>query len=294
MDAIILSAGEGTRLRPLTLHTPKALIPVKCKPLIEHILKNLQECGIYCAAINTFYRSRDIVNYFESREKVVIEPHIVLESNILGTGGGISNTATYLDGDNPILVHNGDIYCEFDFRLAIIEHRKSDAMITLLVRDGNREVEVIDNQVVNIANRLSINGDSSYKFTGISIWEREALRFLPKPGDSGNMIDGLVDILNVMPGSVRVFHIGEALWCDIGTISSYIELHAKLLKDNIFPPDLALPSGVTTTGFLCCCEGTRIESGTSLHNVIIWQDSIVSAGSQLKNAVVGPFGIVRL
>ncbi len=295
MDAIILSAGEGTRLRPMTLHRPKPLIPVLCEPIFEHIISSLEASGIYRAAVNLWHLRDEFANYIENRSASAFETIAVFERQILGTGGGIVNAALALDGDEPILVHNGDIYADIDFAEAIRSHRRSGALLTLLVRDGAAEIAAEGEAVVDIAGKTGCRGSATFKFTGIAIWERAALFALPRPGTPGCALEAIAHLIESHPGSVRTFHIGDAFWFDIGTPEAYLDLHKRLIGERgVFPKNLSIPPGVNLGGFICACEGARIGAGARLRDVVIWPGGIVPPGTRLDRAVVGPFGIFRL
>ncbi|MCD6502087.1 NDP-sugar synthase [bacterium] len=294
MDAIILSAGEGTRLRPMTLHRPKPLMPVLCEPIFEHIVSSLSSNGISRAAVNLHYLGERFAAYLNLRRASNIELRPVFEDNILGTGGGISNAAAVLDGDGPILVHNGDVYAEIDLAEAIGSHGKSGALVTLLVRDGTPEIATNGDIVDDIAGRLANNGAARHQFTGISIWERDAISALPRPGTSGCAIDAICRLIVSHPESVRAFHIGDALWCDIGTPAAYLDLHRRLIGEReLFPKGFSPAKDTVIEGFLCACEGARIGAGCRLRDVIVWPDGNIPPKTRLENAIVGPFGIFR-
>ncbi|MCK5833700.1 NDP-sugar synthase [bacterium] len=294
MDAIILSAGEGTRLRPLTLHKAKPLVPILCKPLIEHIISNLESSGIFRAVVNLWYRSEEMQGYIENRQSTGMKLFPVVEERLLGTGGGISNAAMALDGSEPVLVHNGDIFANIDFTPAIIRHRESGSAITLFVRDGAPEVTVIGGDAIDIVGKIGIEDGNKYKFTGISIWDRRALSYLTPPRQPGCAVEAIAEIIRREKGAVRIEHIGSALWSDVGTVSSYLELHRRLLSINrIYPDNFELPLGVRTDGFLCCCDGAKICAGATLKDVVLWKGSVVQPGKSIEKAVVGPFGVVR-
>jgi len=295
MDAIILCAGEGTRLRPLTLHKAKPVIPVVCEPILSHILGELEKYGIFRAAANIWHRQEDFLDFCEASGASPVRLSLVPEKTLLGTGGGISNVAAHLQSTGPVLVHNGDIYTDADLSSVIREHRASGAMLTLLTRDGEPEIETIGNEVIDIAGRLGKKGENAWKFTGISIWDSEALEYLPRPGVFGDAVDTMVSILKAAPGAIKAHNIGDALWTDIGTPDEYLELHRRLLGKEVYSKEnIELPPGVRVDGFLCLCRNARIGAGSVLEDVIVWPDSEIPQGSVLNRAVVGPFGILRI
>lgn len=114
MKAMILAAGKGTRLRPLTDTCPKPLIKVSGKPLIEYHLENLKKAGITNIVINVHHLGEQIMHTLGAGEKWGVKITYSIESTLLETGGGIC-TALPLLGKEPFLIVNGDIWTDFDF-----------------------------------------------------------------------------------------------------------------------------------------------------------------------------------
>ncbi len=295
MEAIILCAGEGTRLRPITNHLAKPLVPVVCVPILEHILSNLEKHGIYRAAANIHHKQEDFFTFVENRIFGAMRFSLVPEENLLGAGGGISNIAANMKPAGPVLVHAGDIYTDVDFTHALRHHRAGGALITLLVRKGEPEIYTAGESVVDINGIIGNPADSSWKFTAISIWETDALKFLPRPGDFGNAIDAMIALISTHRGAVSFFDIGDSLWSDIGAPKFYLELHGKILGQTQHIGDgLELPPGVRTFGTFCACSGAEIGPGSNLKNVVVLDGGVIAPGSRLENAIVGPFGIIRI
>ena len=138
MQAFLLAAGLGTRLKPLTDTMPKALVPVKETPLLRHITDKLISSGATRIVVNTHHFAEQIVSYValqEDWDNVIISD----ESNaLLDTGGGLKKAQTLFHADSPILIHNVDIISNANLNQLIVAHKEHD--ITLLVsnRTTNR------------------------------------------------------------------------------------------------------------------------------------------------------------
>ena len=115
MKAMIFAAGLGTRLRPLTDHTPKALVPIAGKTMLERVILRLKDAGFNDITIN--------IHLSDERDR------------LLDTGGGIKKARPFLDGNEPFLVHNADIICDVDLAELYRHHRESNAEATLLVSE---------------------------------------------------------------------------------------------------------------------------------------------------------------
>ena len=108
MKAIVLAAGYGTRLRPLTDSLPKPLLPVAGRPVIEHTIMKLKKCKVDGIGVNAHHNAAAIEDYFR-RENFVVEIHLSHEKNILGVAGGIGGFREFLEGEDSFIVHNGDV-----------------------------------------------------------------------------------------------------------------------------------------------------------------------------------------
>lgn len=134
MKAMIFAAGMGTRLRPLTDHTPKALIPVAGKPMLERVILRLKDAGFDDITINIHHFGEQIIRFLRAHNDFGVTVHISDERDmLLDTGGGIKKARPFLDGGEPFLVHNADILSDIDLAAVYKHHRESSAEATLLV-----------------------------------------------------------------------------------------------------------------------------------------------------------------
>ncbi len=114
MKAMILAAGKGERMRPLTLHTPKPLLTIGGTPLLIHHLRALAHCGITDIVINTCYLGEQIIAFIGSGARFGLNIHYSVEEQLLDTGGGIAKCLPHL-GSEPFLVISADIFTEFNY-----------------------------------------------------------------------------------------------------------------------------------------------------------------------------------
>ena len=134
MRALVFAAGLGTRLRPLTLTQPKALVEVGGKPLLWHVVRRLKEAGVDDLVVNVHHFPDEIIGYIRAQASFGIRVHISDERDFLReTGGGIAYARPFLEGE-PFLVHNVDILSDLDLRWFCAQARP-DALATLLVSD---------------------------------------------------------------------------------------------------------------------------------------------------------------
>jgi len=134
MKAMVFAAGLGTRLKPLTDTTPKALVQVAGKPMLEHVLLRLKEQGFTEVMVNIHYLGEQIIQFLEANDHFGMDIRISDERDeVLETGGGILKAAHWLDDGEPFLVHNADILDNVDLCRLYQEHVSSGADATLLV-----------------------------------------------------------------------------------------------------------------------------------------------------------------
>lgn len=138
MKAMILAAGLGTRLRPLTNTTPKALVEVNGLTLLEMVIQQLKFYGFHEIIINVFHFAEQIIEFLQEKKNFGIDIRISYErGELLDTGGGIKNASWFFDDGAPFLVHNVDIISDLDLRQMYETHLHSQALATLAV--SNRQ-----------------------------------------------------------------------------------------------------------------------------------------------------------
>lgn len=186
MRAMILAAGFGTRLRPLTNTVPKALVPVAGRPLIEYGLLFLRSQGITEVVINLHHLGEKIRATLGDGSLYGIQIFYSVEENILETGGGIKNAQSLLDGD-PFVVVNCDAIVDLDLPDVLCFHRQQQAAATLVLRpdpdatsyglvetDGHGRIRRLRGQPSEVSEPLS-----AYMFTGLQILEPRVFDFMP-------------------------------------------------------------------------------------------------------------------
>lgn len=133
MKAMIFAAGLGTRLKPLTDHMPKALVPVAGQPMLEHVILKLKSAGFTELVINIHHFGEQIIGFLEANRNFGLTIHISDERDmLLDTGGGIKKARNFFSGDEPFLVHNVDILSDTDLKALYEYHLHSGNDATLL------------------------------------------------------------------------------------------------------------------------------------------------------------------
>ena len=137
MEAMILAAGLGTRLRPLTYEIPKALVPVGDRPMLEHVIHRMIDAGCDHLVINVHHHGDQVVRYLEERDNFGIDIDVSIEPDkALETGGGLANAAHLFRKKGPFYMHNSDIFTNIDLRGLLEAHESEDNLLaTLAVRE---------------------------------------------------------------------------------------------------------------------------------------------------------------
>lgn len=221
MKAIILAGGLGTRLRPLTDTTPKPLLPVKGKPIIEHAILNFKKHGIEDIVLSIGYKADTIKEYFGDGSKHGVRISYCIEDQPLGTGGALKMASKGI-GETFVAI-NGDNLADFDWTAAIDTHKKNSAKVTLQLfpvedvtkfgiarLDDGRIIEFIEKPTVEQA-PSNLNNAGGY------ILEPEVLEVLP---EGFCMIER--DCFEKLAATGVVFaHHHEGQWFPTDTIEKY-------------------------------------------------------------------------
>ena len=140
MKAMVLAAGRGTRLRPLTDTRPKALVEVGGRTLLEHVLRRLIAAGVTEVVINLHHLGDQIPAFLGKHDCFGLRRVAWSEEPLLlGTGGGLKQAAWFFDDGQPFLVHNVDVLSDIDLRALLAVHRRNHALATLAVMDRPTE-----------------------------------------------------------------------------------------------------------------------------------------------------------
>jgi mannose-1-phosphate guanylyltransferase len=224
MKALILAAGFGTRLRPLTNKIPKCLVQIKGVPLLEIWLEKLTTLKVSKILLNTHYLPNQVINFIaNSKYKDITK--IINEKVLLGTAGTLLKNIDDLLDEECILLH-ADNYTKADIGDLIKAHnnRPDNCLITILIFETNNPsscgiVELSDNIVINIHEKIS-NPPSNLANGAIYILSKDALKIIKNEFPKAN--DFVRDILIHFLGKIYTYHTKE-IFLDIGTPENYLK-----------------------------------------------------------------------
>ncbi len=244
MKGMILAAGLGTRLQHITRDKPKCLVEVDGKPILLHVVEQLKKAGVRELVINLHYLGDQIRKYVSDHNSFGLRVIFSEEPEILGTGGGVAKCADILSGEDPVIVHNGDIYSEIDLEAMVRSHRSINANASLLVmaRESNRRL-LFDSQNSlcgweNLKSgsrqliREEMQASISLAFSGIQIIDQKIISELRAFTGEFSIIDGY--FAAVRRGlSVKGLDVGTAYWADMGSPEKLSDLNKYLTAQKI-------------------------------------------------------------
>ena len=217
--AMILAAGFGLRLKPLTDTIPKALVPYNNKPMIENVIIKLVGSGINNITVNTHYFADQIQEFIQSKN-FEIQINLSFEENILGTGGGIKNSKKYLSGSGNFIVHNADVVSGLDLNALARFHQGSDALATLAVKQRETGRPLLMDRSNNLTGRASDRDNEpniKIAYSGICILSDRIFNLFPED-EKFDIIEFLLDAVKNNE-KVLCYDIGDVFWKDLGRIT---------------------------------------------------------------------------
>ncbi|MBC7327689.1 NDP-sugar synthase [bacterium] len=322
MKAMILAAGVGSRLDPLTRNLPKPLVPIANKPVIEHIIESLREYGFRNIMINLHYLGEKIKDWLGDGEKWGVSLQYSFEKIPLGTAGGVKKVEDFFDG--TFLVVGADDLCDIDLRRLLAYHQEKKAMVTIalsLVDDPSEYGVVLTNERGRVIAFLEKpRGEripSNTVNTGIYIIEPEILQLIPK----NEFFDFGKDLFPLLIDKKVPFYGYLALgyWKDVGNIKHYKEAHKDVLYkkvsfripykevkpffwmgENVEIEDSAFVEYPVVIGNGCVIkkgakilegtvlgDGCVIEEGAIVKQSILWKGARIDKNTMLEACIVG-------
>lgn len=314
MNAMLLSAGLGRRMLPLTLELPKPAIPVLGRPIATGILARMARQGVERAVLNLHHLPDAVRALFEGENPAAI-PEIVFspEAEILGTAGGIGRAAGALRGAGPILIHNCDFLSDIDFRAVLERHRASGMAATLVLVPEHADYSTIeidgDGRVLSIGGRPERESSrvaGRYTFTGCHVMDESLLDRIPAGRPSG-IVDEVYRPLAAEGRLGAWIHPG--VWWELGSPERYLEGSLALLAlpedrraevalhDPVHLIDrtrVALGAGAVLDGALELAGGvavglaSRLGRGSQVKDSVVMAESWIGPNSRLDRVIVGP------
>ncbi|XXX82040.1 NDP-sugar synthase [Sorangium sp. So ce134] len=295
-SAMILAAGLGTRLRPLTDELPKPLLWLGDRPLVAHIAGQLAAGGVRRAALNKSHLAERFTRELLAAFPVPVE--VLHEPEPFGTAGGLANAAGAL-GDGDVVLWNGDILIDLDVAALCAAHGERGAAATLAVAPrpaGEGTVGVgARGEVVRLRGERFGEEVAGGDFVGVHVVGGALRRRLPPRG----CMVGDVYLPWLREGRPLATFAAPSLWHDIGTLAAYLAASARWLAQRGLPsyvgPGASVAEGVDVTGSIVGA-GARVEGAGALRGCVVWPGARIAvgadAGAPCERAVVTTQGRV--
>ena len=241
MKAMILAAGLGTRLRPLTDSAPKCLMQAGGKTLLEHTVERLKRAGVTAVVINLHHLAEAIKEFVRRQGNFGIEVAFSEERELLDTGGGLKKAAAFFSGESEFILHNADVYTEVELSRVVQFHASKKALATLVVmeRPSSRRLlfasngDLIGHENSSSGKRVLVRDESSlrsFAFSGIHILSTDLFRFMQGQGDKFSIIDTFLDAAK-QGARIQGWSLGKEFWIDIGSEEKLKALRKRLGED---------------------------------------------------------------
>lgn len=318
VKAVILVGGEGTRLRPLTYSTVKAMVPVLNKPFIEYVIRYLSNHNIKEIILALGYKPDCITDYFGDASQLGTKLVYSVESEPLGTAGAVKNAEEYIE--DTFFVLNGDIFTDINLTDMLQFHRNKGAKVTIAltpVEDPTRfGVVETDNQqrVKRFVEKPSRDQVTTNMINaGVYIIESQVLKRIPQ--GKRFMFERDVFPALLADGEPVFGYATDVYWIDTGTPEQYLELtrdlmfgrstrvafkpqdiridkqssvhpQAKLTGPILADRDCTIGKGVHLKGPVVIGAGCHIHDGAIIENSILWQNVTVGEQARLKDCIV--------
>ena len=313
LKAMVMSAGVGSRLEPLTREIPKPLIPVANKPVMDILFENLVKIGVKDVICNTYYLADKIIERYKNND-LGINFNYIKEEELSGTAGGVKKCQHFFDENSFFLVLSADGLTNADLKKAIEIHKNSNAIATIGIKEIPHDevshfgVVVTDKDgfITEFQEKPSIEeAKSNFINTGIYIFDYKIFDYIPE--------NTFYDFAkNVFPKlleerAINTFEVTE-YWSDIGTLDQYKQStqdlfenkcsfkhtpfetidNASYIADDIIFDDTVKFIGNSTIG-----KNTKIGKNVVIENSIIWDNVEIEDGLKICDSVIASNVVVK-
>ena len=241
MKAMIFAAGLGTRLYPLTLNKPKALVEIAGKTLLQMAIEKVSQAGYHDLVINIHHFGDQIIGYLEKNNNFGLNIIISDERDqLLDTGGGILKAAPWLDGDEAFLVYNVDVLSNIDLQLFRKYHLEQGGLVTLAVRDRSTARYLAFDETMQLSGWRNIKTNDVIAsrnmqnscllaFSGIQLIEPAIFKLITETGSFP-----LIPLYLRLAEEHRImgYHDQSSLWMDLGKPDQIIEAEKFIILQD--------------------------------------------------------------
>jgi NDP-sugar pyrophosphorylase family protein len=323
MKAILLAGGKGTRLRPLTIHTPKPVVPIFDRAFLHYqieLLKQVPEIDEVILSLN--YQPRRIEEVFGDGVGTGVRVRYIVEPSPLGTGGAVRYAAQGID--DTLLVFNGDVMTSVDVKAVVALHRERKARATIVLTpvDNPTAYGLVETESDGRVRRFleKPNADEITCDTinaGIYVLEPETFDRIPK--DVSYSIERAYFPSLIERGETFVAYVDRGYWIDIGTPEKYVQVHRDMFEGKfkgglfasangskpIVSAEARIEDGATISGpcfidagvhvkagatigaYSVLGRGVMVEESADLQDTIVWPNSRIGQNAVVHGPIIG-------
>lgn len=308
MKAMVMAAGVGSRLMPLTLSIPKPMVPVGNIPLMENIVELLISNGFTDIIANLHYHAELISDYFGDGSEWTTSMKYSPEDKLMGTAGGVKRCEWFLD--DTFVIVSGDALTDIDLSDLVKEHKQKGALATIAMKEV-AEVDQFGVVITDEYGRIQSFQEkprkeealSNMANTGIYVFEPEIFKYIPVNTfyDFGKQV--FPDLVKI--GAPFYGVQTDGYWCDVGNIDTYRQVQADILQGKVevkkrgrllrssdggsvlLGEGAELGNNVTLLGDIVIGPGTMVEGNAVIRNSVIWDNTKIKKNVILSECIVG-------
>ena len=305
MQAILLVGGQGTRLRPLTLTTPKPMLPVAGVPFVTHQIARLAAAGFDHIVLATSYRAEVFAAHFGDGAPLGVRLSYVVEHEPLGTGGAIRNAAAALDpGDDSVVVQNGDVLSGHDLDAQVARHREAGAVATLhlvTVEDarafgcvptgaGGRVLAFHEKMPEPVSQQIN---------AGCYVLDRSVIDAIP----AGMVVSVERETFPALlaAGATVLGVVDNSYWLDVGTPAAYVQASVDIVTgvvgspayDGIaVDPTAVVDPSASVGGGTAVGPGVTVGAGAVVTSSVVQRGVRIGAGAVVTRSALGAGAVI--
>ncbi|ANW19926.1 NDP-sugar synthase [Streptomyces clavuligerus] len=307
-EAILLVGGKGTRLRPLTVNTPKPMVPAAGVPFLTHQLARARAAGVEHIVLATSYLAEVFEPYFGDGSSLGLHLEYVTEEEPLGTGGAIRNVAHRLHSgpDDPVLIFNGDILTGLDIPALVEVHRASGAEVSLhLTRVPDpRAFGLVPTDATGRVTAFLEKPQTPEEIVtdqinaGAYVFRRSVIDTIPAGRPVSVERETFPELLAA--GAHLQGMVDSTYWLDLGTPQAFVRGSADLVLgrapspavpgrcgDRLVLPSARVAADAKLTGGTVVCEGATVAPGARVDGSVVLAGAVVEEGARISSSLIG-------
>lgn len=309
----MLVGGQGTRLRPLTINTPKPMLPVAGAPFTAHQIAHVRDAGVTRVVLGTAYRDEVFSDYFGDGSDFGVELVVVTEDEPLGTGGGIRHAAVALRSgpDDPVLVLNGDVLSGMDVPRLVRRHLETDAVVSLLLArvEDPRAFGLVptdsDDRVVEFREKPTTPEEivTDQINAGCYVFRRSVIDEIP-PGRPVSVERETFPML-LSRGDRLTGVVDSGYWLDLGTPRSFLRGSVDLVQgkvassavpgpcgDFLILPGAQVAADAVVDAGTVIGRGSRVDSRAVVRGCVVMDGVRIGLDAELVDCVVADRAVI--